>query len=69
LYFIYLQPEGEEAGHLYVVDNIITNDAYCKELFDTAANITIEDTQICANDPTIQKGACVVSYLHKTCCQ
>ncbi|KAG5336779.1 DERP3 protein, partial [Acromyrmex charruanus] len=54
-----ISPEGEEAGHLYFVDNIITNQTYCRELFDTAANITIQDTQVCANDPTIQKGACV----------
>ncbi|KAG5314502.1 EURM3 protein, partial [Acromyrmex insinuator] len=54
-----ISSEGEEAGHLYFVDNIITNQTYCRELFDTAANITIQDTQICANDPTIQKGACV----------
>ncbi|KYN22989.1 Trypsin-1, partial [Trachymyrmex cornetzi] len=55
-----ISSEGEESdGHLYVVDNIITNQAYCRELYDTAANITIEDTHICANDPTIQKGACV----------
>ncbi|KYM77754.1 Mite allergen Eur m 3 [Atta colombica] len=51
--------EGEETEHLYVVDNIITNQTCCRKLFDAAANITIEDTQICANNPTIQKGACV----------
>ncbi|KYN22990.1 Mite allergen Der p 3 [Trachymyrmex cornetzi] len=61
-----ISSEGEESdGHLYVVDNIITNQAYCRELYDTAANITIQDSHICANDPTIQKGACVVSCLHK----
>ncbi|XP_018311389.1 mite allergen Der p 3-like [Mycetomoellerius zeteki] len=49
--------EGEE--RLYVVDNIITNETYCEETYNRVANLTIEHSQICANHPFVQKGACM----------
>ncbi|XP_018311474.1 trypsin-7-like [Mycetomoellerius zeteki] len=55
-----ISSEGKDAeGRLYVVDNIITHETYCKEKYDTAANITIEHRHICANHPIVQKGACM----------
>ncbi|KYN03322.1 PREDICTED: chymotrypsin-1-like [Cyphomyrmex costatus] len=54
-----ISPEGNVTTWLYVVDNIITNETYCRETYENEFNVSIDyNTQICANHPTIQKGSC-----------
>ncbi|KYN03321.1 Trypsin-1 [Cyphomyrmex costatus] len=54
-----ISPDGNVTTRLYVVDNIITNETFCRETFENEFNVTIDyNTQICANHPTVQQGAC-----------
>ncbi|XP_071568271.1 trypsin epsilon-like [Temnothorax nylanderi] len=52
-----LSYRGKENKRLHVVDIKIADQDYCRNVW-TNKSKKIYDTQICANDPTIEKGSC-----------
>ncbi|XP_071568274.1 chymotrypsin-2-like [Temnothorax nylanderi] len=49
--------EGKKATRLYVADIEIADQAYCRNVYASKFK-NIYDTQLCANEPTVEKGSC-----------
>ncbi|KYQ49889.1 Trypsin-1 [Trachymyrmex zeteki] len=55
----WITTDGKKSKQLHIVDNIITNQTYCNEVWNSLiSDIQIQDSQICAIHPTAEKGAC-----------
>ncbi|EFN79001.1 Trypsin-7 [Harpegnathos saltator] len=52
-----LQHNGKKTKQLHIVSIKIADQAHCKAMYKERSRI-IYNTQICANDPTVEKGSC-----------